>query len=109
MPELLNYKDAKNIIIYLLLGLVCAGSTLYAKDQGHIKEKQQEIAEAAKTDKLEIVDLIKETAESQKRRDDKYRYFFRDEMIKFQESQKANADQINKMAIDIAILKSKTK
>ncbi len=106
MAELLNYKDSKNIIIYLLTALILAGGTLYAKDQGRIEKDQKAITDTAKSDKTEIIDFIKSTSESQKRRDDKYRYFFRDEMAKFHKVQAGNTDKINKMSIDLAILKA---
>jgi len=102
MPNLLDYKDSKNIIIYLFTGLLALAIFVYQDDQNDLKSRDESFAELIKTQNVAYTELVqKECGQLVEK--------FKELKIEQKEmriEQKETRTEQRNMAIDIATLKA---
>jgi len=58
--NLLNYKDAKNIIIWLLMALIGLATYVYKSDQGALKTRYDEVISSVEKNNLSVLSSVED-------------------------------------------------
>ena len=106
MPNLLDFKDTKNIIIYMFAILLTLATYVYAGDQADIKSENKDLKADIKSRDEQLVKLITDNQVSLKSMLNRHYYSLRDEVIEIKKEQKEMRVEGKTVLIDIATLKA---
>jgi len=116
MPNLIDFKNTKTLVIYLFAATLSLTAYAYNKDQAKIREDQSGLKaaqvsdrELAVKDTEHLAELINKTSDSLKGTVNRHYYILRDDVAKIKEEQKEMRAEQKSMAIDIATLKAISK